>query len=244
MLETSAYFNCLKKNDEDDTKCSIERQALAKCSMLLNVRIVPCAFLLLCFQGNTHVRVHTCTSLTHTGSLYSNVRVCMYVYIYICVCVCVSTGGEASAAREEEYAQLPSPTSCADAEKVKCGKSPQSCSSCGDIADCCCTLSIYVCIYVDCCWKCRYSHRGGGALFSSSSRGGKRDPHPDESLSSVHSRLLLQLLEIYTRALSLSLSLFLSPLLLITLGEVLHHGVVSHLRTSDRISERNTQTYG
>ena len=77
---------------------------------------------------------------------------------------------------------------------------------------------------------------------------GKRDPHPDESLSSVHSRLLLQLLEIYTRVSIcrplIALSLSFSPLLLITLGEVLHHGVVSHLRTSDRISERNTQTYG
>ena len=58
MLETTAYFNCLKKNDEDDTKCSIERQALAKCSMLLNVRIDLCVFLLLPLQTLMYACVH------------------------------------------------------------------------------------------------------------------------------------------------------------------------------------------
>ena len=125
----------------------------------------------------------TCAHVHVTDAHGFIVLECTRVYVCIYMCVCVSTGGEASAAREEEYAQLPSPTSCADAEKVKCAKSPQSCSSCGDIADCCCTLSIYVCIYVDCCWKCRYSHRGERCLAAATE--GENAIHIQMNLSRV-----------------------------------------------------------
>ena len=37
LFETTAYFNCMKKNDEDDARCMIEQNALARCAAMMHV---------------------------------------------------------------------------------------------------------------------------------------------------------------------------------------------------------------
>ena len=38
MLEMGSFFNCLKKMDEDDSKCRLEKDALMACTARIHVR--------------------------------------------------------------------------------------------------------------------------------------------------------------------------------------------------------------